>query len=167
MSATQLGSFFDRGAAAMNALLHKHGFLEGGPGAWRPTELGEQFAKWVDKDNGYGGSAYRAWSWLTWNDEVIAALKESIEANPNGILPTAPAVRAVVTSATSPANGSLGRGKWIALGVFGATAAACLVKRFRGEGGLGPVPPSTAPTQGPESHEDPEDAAGGTGVDTD
>ena len=71
LSATQLGSFFGRGGAAMNALLHEHGLIEGGPGAWRPTELGAQFAKWVDKDNGYGGYAHRAWSWLTWDDGVI------------------------------------------------------------------------------------------------
>lgn len=60
ISATQLGALFGRGGAAMNVLLHEHGFIEGGPGAWSPTEFGEQFAKLVEKDNGYGGFAQRA-----------------------------------------------------------------------------------------------------------
>lgn len=54
MSATQLASTFGREAAAMNVLLRDQGFLKVGLGAWRPTELGKQFVKSHDFDNGYG-----------------------------------------------------------------------------------------------------------------
>src|SRR3954454_21536374 len=102
MSATQLGAAFNRSAAAMNVLLRDHGFLEGGPGAWRPTELGEQFANWVVRDNGYGGRAHRSWGWLTWSDGVVDALRASIEANPGGVVSTIPtAAREAVSASTT------------------------------------------------------------------
>lgn len=178
MSATQLGSFFGRGGAAMNVLLHEHGLIEGGPGAWRPTELGAQFAKWVDKDNGYGGYAHRAWSWITWNDDVIDVLKASIKANPDGVLPAAPAPVVVTAAAAgvkaaSNSSGS-GKGKWIALGLLGATAVATpVIKYFRGKQSPAPEPQTPAATQGPDGPEAPEGTeapggtAGGTNVGTD
>ncbi|WP_207792896.1 hypothetical protein [Nocardioides acrostichi] len=154
MSATQLGSFFGRGGAAMNVLLHEHGFIEGGPGAWRPTELGQQFAKWVDKDNGYGGYAHRAWSWLTWNDDVVDALKASIKANPDGILPAAPpevvtsAVAGVKAAANNPGSG---KGKWIVLGLLGAAAVATPVIRYvRGKDSVEPEASAHPATRDPE-----------------
>lgn len=139
MSATQIGrEFGHKTGAAMNVLLHEHGFLDGKPGAWGPSELGEQFAKWVDKDNGYGGFAARSWSWLTWDPKVIDALKESIVDNPNGVPRTPPAPvaavtnaaqtgRAAVTSADMPA---LSRNQWAAVAALGvATFTAPAVGR--------------------------------------
>lgn len=158
MSATQLGSFFGRGGAAMNALLHEHGFIEGGPGAWRPTELGAQFAKWVDKDNGHGGYAHRAWSWLTWNDDVIDVLTASIKANPDGVLPAAPAPVVGVGVKVAANSSWSGKGKWIALGLLGVTAVATpVIKYFRGKESPVPEPQSPVTTQGPDSPEAPED----------
>jgi hypothetical protein len=97
MNATQLGRLFGRSAIEMNKLLLAHGLVEGGPGAYRPTELGAPFAKSVDRDNGYGGIAARAWGWLTWDDKLVEFLKASIEANPDGIVPAA-APEALVTT---------------------------------------------------------------------
>lgn len=134
MTATQLGSVFGRGAAATNVLLRDHGFLEGSPGAWRPTELGEQFAKWVDRDNGYGGYAHRSWGWLTWSDGLIDALKASIEANPDGIVPSVSAtVETTVTASTTGAGGqTLGKYKWAVMAAVGVvTLAAPVVKSVR------------------------------------
>lgn len=127
MTATQLGSVFGRGAAAMNLLLRDHGFLEGGPGAWRPTELGKQFAQSHDFDNGYGGYASRSWGWLSWTDGLIDALKASLEANPDGIVASAPAT--VVKAATNPTTGAsgqaFGKNKWAALAAaMGVVAVA-------------------------------------------
>lgn len=121
----------------MNVLLHKHGFIEGGPGAWRPTQLGVQFAAWVDKDNGYGGYAHRAWSWLSWNEDVVDALKASIKANPNGVMAASPgpvAGTGAAVGAKAAANGSrAGNGKWVALAVLGAAAvAAPAIRHLRG-----------------------------------
>lgn len=101
-SARLLGQEFGgRTAAAMNLLPHDHGFLEGKPGAWGLTELGEKFAKWSDHDNGYGGYAHRAWSYITWDEKVTDALRASMKANPDGIVATAPTPAAVVTTIKS------------------------------------------------------------------
>ncbi len=131
MTATQLGSMFGRGAAAMNILLKDHGFLEGSPGAWRPTELGKQFAQSHDFDNGYGGYAHRSWGWLSWTDGLIDALKASIEANPDGIVTSAPV--AVVKAATAPTTGAtgqaFGKNKWVALAALGVVAVASPVAK--------------------------------------
>ncbi len=62
VKATQLGRLFGRSAIEMNKLLLAHGLVEGESRAYRPTgRLGAPFAKWVDRDNGYGGIAARAW----------------------------------------------------------------------------------------------------------
>ena len=119
-SAKQLGVVFSRTAAAMNLLLRDHGFLEGEPGAWRPTELGKQFAQWQDRDNGYGGYAARQWSWLSWSDGLVDALKASMEANPGGVVAPAAAPAAVVRVASRPEVGAGGQ-------VFGRTWAAAAV----------------------------------------
>lgn len=130
MTATQLGAIFGRGAAAMNSLLKEHGFLEGSPGAWMPTELGKQFAQSVDFDNGYGGYAHRSWGWLTWTDGLVDALKASIEKHPDGIAAAVPTAAAkAATVATSSTKGqALGRHKWMALAAMGVVAAAPVAK---------------------------------------
>ena len=126
MTATQLGAIFGRGAAAMNLLLKEHGFLEGGPGPWMPTELGKQFAQSHDFDNGYGGFAHRSWGWLSWSDGLVDALKTSIEQNPDGIATAVPT--SVAKAATVATNGNTGqasgRNKWVVLAVLGGVAAA-------------------------------------------
>lgn len=126
MTATQLGTVFGRGAAAMNVLLKEHGFLEGGPGAWMPTELGKQFAQSHDFDNGYGGYAHRSWGWLSWGDGLVDALKASIEQHPEGVLPAAPSVAAAAVAAAkdSDIGPSSGKTKWMALAAIGVVAVA-------------------------------------------
>lgn len=126
MTATQLGALFSRGAAAMNVTLRDHGFLEGAPGAWRPTELGKQFVTYHDHDNGYGGFAHRSWGWLSWDDGLVDALKHSLEANPNGILPAAPseAVKTATAAGINPGGPGFGKGK---RAVFVAVGLAALV----------------------------------------
>lgn len=49
------------GAHDANVLLSLQGFLEGKPGEYLLTELGEQFGQHVSEDNGYGGVAHRQW----------------------------------------------------------------------------------------------------------
>ncbi len=130
MTATQLGSIFGRGAAAMNVLLKEHGFLEGGPGAWRPTELGKQFAQSHDFDNGYGGYAHRSWGWLSWTDGLVDALQASIEQNPDGIVaaPTTAASTAIV-SANADSGQGFGKSRWVALAAVGVAAVAAPVAK--------------------------------------
>jgi len=121
-SATQLGIEFGKSGREMNQLLLAHGFMEGPPGAYRPTTLGEPFATAVDVDNGYGGFAHRQWGWLTWDDDVVDALKASIQANPEGVanraVETAPAAvpAASETSRRVRRTPPLTKGQWIALG---------------------------------------------------
>lgn len=126
MTATQLGTIFGRGAAAMNVLLKEHGFLEGGPGAWMPTELGKQFAQAHDFDNGYGGYAHRSWGWLSWSDGLIDALRSSIEENPDGIAVAVPtSVAKVAQAATNGSTGrASGRTRWVALAAVGVVAVS-------------------------------------------
>ncbi|CAM3449248.1 hypothetical protein NODU109028_17400 [Nocardioides dubius] len=158
MSATQLGAFFARGGAAMNLLLNDHGFIEGGPGAWRPTELGAPFATWVDKDNGYGGYAHRSWSWLSWSDDIRDALEASIKANPDGVLSTA-AASAVVTGADAAVKSSgSGKGMWIVLGLT-AAAAVPIIKYVQTKKSPAPEALTPAVTQGADSHEAPDATA--------
>lgn len=97
-TATALGQEFGRTAREMNKLLREHGFMEGDPGAYRPTALGKAFAQAVDFDNGHGGFAHRQWGWLSWTDGLIDALKASMEANPDGVVPPAAAPEAVFTN---------------------------------------------------------------------
>jgi hypothetical protein len=97
-TATQLSYELGGSARSVNKLLLSHGFMEQvSPGVYRPTELGEQFATAVSKDNGYGGRAYREWGWLNWDDGVVDALKVSIDANPNGVVQ--PATEAATAAA--------------------------------------------------------------------
>jgi hypothetical protein len=128
MTATQLGSMFNRSAAAMNLLLRDHGFVEGSPGAWRATELGKSFAHALGDDNGYGGRAHRSWSWLSWGDDIVDALKASLEANPDDVAPLSQAPATVAASVTRSGTGSgaMGRGRNALLGVavLGAVAVA-------------------------------------------
>jgi hypothetical protein len=128
MTATQLGSIFNRSAAAMNLLLRDHGYLEGRPGAWRATELAKPFAHALGDGNEYGGYAHRSWSWLSWSDDIVDALKSSLEANPNGVATLTKAPITVAASATRPGTGSgaPGRGRNALLGVavLGVVAVA-------------------------------------------
>lgn len=127
MTATQLGPIFGRGAAAMNVLLRDHGFLEGSPGAWRLTELGKQFARSHDFDNGYGGYAYRSWGWLSWSDGLIDALKASIEANPDGIATTVDIAGSVPTTGAS--RHAVGKNQWAMVAALGIVAVATPVAK--------------------------------------
>lgn len=131
MTATQLGSMFGRGAAAMNVLLKDHGFLEGSPGAWRPTELGKQFARSHDFDNGYGGYAQRSWGWLSWSDGLVEALKASIEANPDGIVPAVPTtvVQTAGARTTGATGQAFGKNKWAVMVAVGVVAVAAPVAK--------------------------------------
>ena len=133
-TATALGQKMGRTAREMNKLLKDHGFLEGDPGAYRPTALGKPFAQAHDFDNGYGGSAHRQWGWLSWTDGLNDALKASMEANPDGVLTPAPAREAVAANikpgAAAPHTGSgtgghlLNKNQWLAMVVALAGLAA-------------------------------------------
>lgn len=83
-SARSLGRDFGLTARDMNALLKKHGYLNGGPGAYGLTEKGKHYGEEQYNDNGYGGFAYRGWETRTWNDNTAAALKADMKANPGG-----------------------------------------------------------------------------------
>lgn len=81
-SARVLGWEFGKTAAEMNQLFKEYGYLEGEPGAWRPTEKGSEFAEDHYHDNGYGGYAHRSWETRTWSQETGEALRADIEAAP-------------------------------------------------------------------------------------
>jgi hypothetical protein len=138
-TATALGRELGRTAREMNKLLEDHGFMEGDPGAYRPTALGKQFAQANDFDNGYGGFAHRQWGWLSWTDGLVDALKASMEANPDGVMPAAAAPESVVTNIKlSPAASRLGSGAggqflhkngWVAVLVLAGLGASTPVAR--------------------------------------
>lgn len=131
-TATALGCELGRTAREVNKLLKEHGFMEGDPGAYRPTALGEQFAQSVDFDNGYGGFAHRQWGWLSWSDGLVDALKASMEENPHGVIATA-APEAVAGNVNlsptalrseSGAGGRLLQNGWIAVVVLAGIGAS-------------------------------------------
>ena len=138
-TATALGREFGRTAREMNKLLKDHGFMEGDPGAYRPTELGKMFAQSHDFDNSYGGFAHRQWGWLSWTDGLADALRASMSANLDGVVAQAPAPAAVVTnvkfgaaaSRTGSGAGSwfLNKNGWVAVVVLGGLAVSAPVAR--------------------------------------
>lgn len=58
----------------MNHLLVEAGLQTGKPGAYGLSDLGKTFGDTVDRENGYGGYAYREWSWNRWDESVIEKL---------------------------------------------------------------------------------------------
>jgi len=138
-TATALGREFGRTAREMNKLLKDHGFMDGDPGAYRPTELGNPFAQSHDFDNGYGGFAHRQWGWLSWTDGLPDALRASMEANLDGVVSPAPAPAAVVTNvklgsaASRTGSGAgvqfLNKNRWVAVVVLGGLAVSTPVAR--------------------------------------
>lgn len=131
MTATQLGQIFERGAASMNVLLKDHGFIEGDPGAWRPTELGRMFAQAHDFDNGYGGFAHRSWGWISWDPKLVDVLKASVQANPEGVVTLTQDVAGVAMTApvTGGVGQAFGKNKLVALAAVGVVAAAAPMAR--------------------------------------
>lgn len=75
-SARLLGEILGKTAIEVNKLLKDKGFLEGEPGAYQLTEKGKQYGKESFEDNGYGGSAYRGWSFNVWDEEVINEISD-------------------------------------------------------------------------------------------
>lgn len=69
-SATQLGKMIGKSAREVNELLKAKGYIDGTPGNYSMTEAGREHGEIRFKDNGYGGYAARAWSFMMWNDEV-------------------------------------------------------------------------------------------------
>ncbi|MEO5664967.1 MAG: hypothetical protein ABIR39_17015 [Nocardioides sp.] len=71
----------------MNALLKKYGYLSGAPGAYSVTKTGEPFAAERHVSNGVGGyqSMQVNYEVRTWNDDLPAALRAEMEANPDGV----------------------------------------------------------------------------------
>ena len=76
LSATQIGRMIFKTGREVNQLLKERGLLEGEPGAYRLTEEGRKYGEDRDHDNGYGGRAYRAWSYIMWGVEVIGKLSK-------------------------------------------------------------------------------------------
>lgn len=74
LSATDIGSSIHASAEVVNRLLLEKGFIGGEPGAYFLTDAGKAFGAAVEKDNGYGGWAYRDWGWNTWDESVIDEL---------------------------------------------------------------------------------------------
>lgn len=63
----------------MNILLKEEGFLSGEPGNYYPTEKGKLFVVEKGDDNGYGGYAFRGWSWFEWDERILEELDTSVE----------------------------------------------------------------------------------------
>ena len=61
LSARMIGETIGKSSREVNQLLYEHGLLEGGPGNWALTALGETYGHVSCHDNGYGGYAARAW----------------------------------------------------------------------------------------------------------
>jgi hypothetical protein len=63
----------------VNRLLRDQGFLRGQPGAYSLTSKGEAFGVQRSHDNGYGGSALRAWETTHFDPSIIDVLDSSPE----------------------------------------------------------------------------------------
>jgi hypothetical protein len=74
LSATEIGNRIHASAEVVNRLLLEKGLIGGEPGAYFLTEAAEAFGAAVEKDNGYGGWAYREWGWNTWDESVLGEL---------------------------------------------------------------------------------------------
>jgi hypothetical protein len=79
LSATDIGAHIGLGAQDTNVLLALQGFLEGKPGEYLLTGLGEQFGQHVSEDNGYGGYAHRDWYKTYFNESILDAIDHSPE----------------------------------------------------------------------------------------
>lgn len=66
-------------AEEMNILLKEEGFLSGEPRNYYPTEKGKLFVVEKGDDNGYGGYAFRGWSWFEWDERILEELDTSVE----------------------------------------------------------------------------------------
>ena len=77
-SATRIGRLFGLNGQEMNAVLFKLGILEGKPGDYALTEIGEQFGRYNDYDNGYGGYAARGWQTISYDESIIDWIKHRI-----------------------------------------------------------------------------------------
>ncbi|MFF3208414.1 hypothetical protein [Streptomyces sp. NPDC002962] len=75
-SATVLGREIGKTGREMNVLLHRHGYLTGGPGAYALTEKGGKYGSQEEQSSGdvRSPSYYRQWTVTTWSDELLAAL---------------------------------------------------------------------------------------------
>lgn len=90
LSATEIGNKIHASAEVVNRLLLEKGLIGGEPGAYFLTEAGKAFGAAVEKDNGYGGWAYRGWGWNTWDESVI----DELGATPEKIADLTVALRA-------------------------------------------------------------------------
>lgn len=139
LTATRLGHELGRSAREVNTLLKAHGFMEGDPGAYRPTKLGQAFAHAHDFDNGYGGFAHRQWGFLSWDPGILDSLRSSMASNPNGVLAAAvsqpaPAAASAIPAAAAVRSSGAGalavRHPWVTgLVAAGVTVAVPAVHR--------------------------------------
>ena len=79
LSAKRLGERCGLTAEEMNILLKEEGFLSGEPGNYYPTEKGKLFVVEKGDDNGYGGYAFRGWSWFEQDERILEELDTSVE----------------------------------------------------------------------------------------
>lgn len=79
LSATEIGSQIGASAMEVNRLLKDQGFLRGEPGAYGLTPKGEEFAVQRDHDNGYGGLAYRSWTFTHFDPSITNVLDAAPE----------------------------------------------------------------------------------------
>ena len=77
ISATDIGAQIGLSAQDTNVLLALQGFLEGKPGEYLLTGLGEQFGHHVSEDNGYGGYAHREWYKTYFDKSILDVIDQS------------------------------------------------------------------------------------------
>lgn len=78
LSATLIGKRFSLNGQEMNAVLKVLNILDGEPGNYALTELGEQFGRYNYFDNGYGGYAARAWDTTSYDESIVDWINERI-----------------------------------------------------------------------------------------
>lgn len=76
MSATDIGKVLGKTAREVNLLLKDKGFLDGAPGNYDLTDLGNKFGKVFQYNNGGGGYAKRIRSYIWWDENIIDKLKK-------------------------------------------------------------------------------------------
>lgn len=76
MSAKDIGKVLGETAQGVNLLLKEKGYLDGEPGNYTLTELGEKFGEIYEYTNGWQGYAKRVRSSRLWDETIIERLKK-------------------------------------------------------------------------------------------
>ncbi len=144
-SAALIGRAIGKTAREFNALLHEHGYLEGGPGDYFLTEKGKEYGAEKYHHRGNGGYSHynRDWVTRTWDEGIVTALTADMAADHPPIKGSAEPVGEIEQNGEADQEDEVGRSVWKVAALIGGAAAALVggavvatnprVRRWAGE----------------------------------